>query len=345
MHKTYHEVKQQYEALEKTYNYILQKRGEIKRFYKENHKDSLTFIGCGSSYSLCRSAEVSAKKRMGVKANSFAAGDVMLNYSDYEKILTDTVLAAPSRSGSTTEVINAVELVKENYGSKVVAVTCVVGSELSKIADLTLELPWAFDESVCQTRTVSNLYLADLMIIAIWAEDQKLIDDLKKVIDNGPMYLDICETELRKIADENWDDVVILADGEIQGIAAEGALAFTEIAQIAGRHFHCLDVRHGPMVLINEKSVVIVHITDNDLDSQIKLVNDIVNRGATVITYSSCRKEIDGARIMLDSGLSTDIASTAIPFINIVQLLSYFKAEAKGIDPDDPDGIDAWVKL
>ena len=37
-------------------------------------------------------------------------------------------------------------------------------------------------------------------------------------------------------------------------IASEGALAFKEIARIPSISYHLLDVRHGPMVLIDDKT-------------------------------------------------------------------------------------------
>lgn len=48
-----------------------------------------------------------------------------------------------------------------------------------------------------------------------------------------------------EIANLDWDNVVVLADGPICGIAEEGALAFTEISMLTGRYFHLLDYRHG----------------------------------------------------------------------------------------------------
>jgi len=261
-------------------------------------------------------------------------------------LLQRTMLIAPSRSGSTTEVIRAVENVKSRFSVPVLAISCVTGSELSKKAELTVELPWAFDESVCQTRTVSNLYTANLLILAYISSNDELVENIRQTIEAGNDYMEKYEKNLREIASMDWSDAIILADGEIQGISAEAALAFTEIAQIPAKYYHLLDVRHGPMVLVNNSTLVIACVNSNEPEIQNSLLKDLMKRGAKVITYSDIPVfEAEGALLQVTSGIKLDPAVKGIPFVFISQALACFKAERLGINPDNPDGIVAWVKL
>ena len=156
MSLTYSEVKQQYAALQQTYDYMLSKRQEIVEFFRARSGASVIFAGCGSSYCLSESAAFSVRLRAGQPAVSLAGGDLMLNVERYRPLLNNAVLVAPSRSGSTSEVVEAIRLIQEKQQIPVLALSCVTGSPLSVKADLSLELPWAFDHSVCQTRTVTN---------------------------------------------------------------------------------------------------------------------------------------------------------------------------------------------
>jgi fructoselysine-6-P-deglycase FrlB-like protein len=52
---------------------------------------------------------MSGKVRLGIPSNSFAAGDLMINFPHYRKIIRDTIIIAPSRSGSTSEVVMSVK--------------------------------------------------------------------------------------------------------------------------------------------------------------------------------------------------------------------------------------------
>jgi glutamine---fructose-6-phosphate transaminase (isomerizing) len=256
------------------------------------------------------------------------------------------MIIAPSRSGSTSEVIKAIKQVKEAYDVPVLAISCVAGCELSKIADLSLEIPWAYDASVCQTRTVTNLYTADLLILAFLSKDEKLIRDIDTAINIGHDYMAKYETEIREMAQAQWSNVVIIADGELSGIAAEGAIAFNEIPQVQSNQFNLLDLRHGPMVMIGNDTLVIACLSAEESVYQKNLISDIKKRGAKIISYSDKPlPEMEEIDLQVFSGMDLDIGVQGIPFIFIPQLLSYYKAEQKGINPDNPDGLTAWVKL
>jgi len=346
MNITYKEMKQQYIALRKTFEYMSDKRDEITAFFKENVHESLTYIGCGSSLCLCQSAEMTAKVRLGISSTALAAGDLMLNYKDYGGLLEKTMIVALSRSGSTSEVLKAVEKIKGYKNLSVVAITCVMDSPLKKLSNLTLELPWAFDESVCQTRTIVNLYITNLLIAAFLSDDAELEAAIDKAIEAGESYMAEYEDHIKLIAEGNWTNVVILADGEMQGIAAEGALAMTEIAKIPGSFYHLLDVRHGPMVLVNKDTLVIACLNDKGFEYQKALIKDIAARGAKIVTYSSMPIEtMDGVSLHATSNIAMDNAVSGIPFIFIPQALACYRALKDGINPDNPEGLAAWIRL
>src|SRR5665647_483375 len=105
MYITEKEIFSQYEALEKTYNYLMDNSDRIKAIFEKVGVKGVIFTGSGSSYSLCKSAELSTKMRTGITAHSLAAGDLMMNFNDHEKLIKDTILITPSRSGSTSEVV------------------------------------------------------------------------------------------------------------------------------------------------------------------------------------------------------------------------------------------------
>lgn len=346
MNLTYKEMKQQYTSLRKTFDYLSAKRDEITTFFKKNTYESLTYIGCGSSLCLCQSAEMTAKVRLGIPSMAIAAGDLMLNHKDYGRLLEKTMIVALSRSGSTSEVLKAIEVTGSDNKIPVLAVTCIEDSPLEKISDFTLKLPWAFDESVCQTRTIVNLYAANLLIAAYLSGDSTLEKAIDKAIDAGDSYMTGYEKLLKPIAEESWTNVVILADGEMKGIAAEGALAMIEIAKIPGSFYHLLDVRHGPMVLVNKDVLVIACLNDKSFEYQKALVNDIAARGAKIITYSSMPVEaIEGVSLHVTSNINMDNAVSGIPFIFIPQAIACYRAAKDGINPDNPDGLTAWVQI
>lgn len=346
MNNTYKEIKGQYDALARTVEYMESKREAIKKFYADKMPKSLVFIGSGSSYDISQSAELIAKVRLGIEATSLPAGDIMINCKSYSKLIKNSLIVAISRSGSTSEIIGAIKAVKVIGNIPVIGVTCIAQSELCKISDLVLELPWAFDESVCQTRTVTNFYTIVALLAAYWADDNRLVSDIKSVISVGNDFMQKNESSLKEIAETAWDNAVILADGELQGLSAEAALAFTEISQIPAVYHHLLDVRHGPMVLIDQKTIVIARLTCNGWKYQKELLVDIAAKGSKIIALTDDDCEIpECVRFNIPVSKDLDYVSTGILFIFISQIIAYYKAIQKGLNPDKPDGLDAWIKL
>ncbi len=339
------ELFSQYEALKKTYEYFMKKAVVIKGI-KENKFNSLTFIGSGSSYCLSKSGEISAKMQLGIQANSLAAGDLLLNFSHYNNYIRNTIMIILTRSGSTSEIMLAVKGVKDKFNIPCISICARNNSDLSNIVDLNLEIPWAFDESVCQTRTVSNLYTANLLLLAIMANNQMLIKEIKNAIDNGDKFIAQYTDSLKKIAQSSsWDKVVVLADSELQGIAEEGVLAFIEISRVPSNYHHILDVRHGPMVMIDEKTLVIMASSPERFSYQTGLINNLKGKGAKIATIGSKDEKFNNVDLHIIVPVFQNYSVRGIPFIFVVQAIAYFKAIHKGINPDVLDGLDPWIKL
>ena len=146
----------------------------------------------------------------------------------------------------------ALKHIKEAHGCPAVSITTEDGNDLMPLCDLNLTLNWCHDDSVCQTRTVTNLYASTLLLAAGIRRD-----DRSERVSWQPCGEHLVSAKYRpvlaEIANLDWDNVVVLADGPICGIAEEGALAFTEISMLTGRYFHLLDYRHGPIVVSGKR--------------------------------------------------------------------------------------------
>jgi len=344
MYKTFEEITSQYESLERTWDYFEKMREVIKSFLKEHRHKSIIFLGSGSSYALCKSAESIFSTDTCFKSNSFAAGDMMLNFPHYENIVHNSLLIALSRSGSTSEVIEVFEKSK-GFASGTISICAREKSPLSEIVDLSLEIPWAFDESICQTRTVTNLYASCLMLLASYTGDETIWSELNDGIDKGKQLVQTSLPAVEEFVNSSeWDKAVILADTHLYGIGEEAALAFKEICRIHSNSYHVLDVRHGPMVLIDNKTLAILAVAPFGLDLQKDLVSDLKSKGAKVITVGPRENELK-SDLHIKIGSFTNYAVSGIQFILIPQLVSYFKAIKKGVNPDLPEGLKPWIEL
>ncbi len=340
------EIFSQYAALRRTVPYVRDRADDLQRFFRRSHHQGITYVGSGSSFCLCQSAELHAKLRLKTPASVLAAGDLMINFSHYRDMIRDTLLIAPSRSGSTTEVVHAYHMARKELNVPCMSICASEDSDLAAECDLTLEIPWAFDRSVCQTRTVTNLYAANLVKVALLGGDELLLREIDDVVEAGDAFMEQYAPLLKGIAENmTWTRAVVLGDSEIQGIAAEGAVALMEIPQVHANYYHTLDVRHGPMVLLDRKTLVIMAVSPHGIGFQRDLVRDLRKKGCLVITVGIRTNGGWASDLHVETRPVQNYAVVGIPFIFVPQAIGYYRAVACGINPDEPDGLDPWIEL
>jgi len=333
---TYKEMQDTWNALKKTVTYIDENWNNIESFLSD--KKRFVFIGCGSSYSIAKSLALMSAMSSGASAIALAAGDVLLHIKRYKKVLDNACIVFISRSGRTSELLMAHDaMVSENCNISVMSLICADDTPLGEKSDLVISTPWAFDESVCQTRCVTNFYFIGAYVFAKLTGDKAVLSDLQLVIDKGADYMNGAEAISKEIAPKPWDHAVVLADAELEGLAEEGSLVFKEVCQLPSNYYHILDVRHGPMVLIGDKTLVLV-ATGSDDELEVNLINDLSKKGAVVTTLCN---DI----IVEHFGRPLSHVSKGIPFLVLCQMVAYYKAKETGADPDKPDGLDPWISL
>lgn len=218
-------------------------------------------------------------------------------------------------------------------------------SSLRGRTDLLLELPWAFDESVCQTRTVTNLYAALLELFTVYSGDESLRESLGRAVEGQGAWISGHSGDCRRIASVGWDNVTVLADGELCGIAKEGALAFTEVCMLRGEYFRLLDYRHGPIVVADGKKLVIAAMGPWEESYQKQMVADIRKRGARRGRAGRAGGEHLGRGLLFPRAGDRGLRRVGPPFIALCQMIAFYKAVERGHNPDMPDGLDPYISL
>lgn len=348
INKTYLEILGQYKALSQTVDFMCASKSSILSFFDSGMFERVTVIGSGSSYHIGEAVAMSAGLRLGCPSTAFTGGDMMLHAERYKSFFSGRTLAIfLSRSGETSELRNVMTFLRSEFkDTSILAITCTKGSDISQNADLSLELPWAYDESVCQTRSVTNLYAAALLFIGIASQNSDIIYAYRQLADFGEEYLSKVEAVAQDANALEWRSVVLLSDGEGFGLTAEAALAFNEISLTPSLYKHLLDVRHGPIVLVDNSTLVIARLDTEHFSYQRDLIYDLVKRGATVIVVSDVPlPPIDGVFSSLIFGKKLDESVVNAIVLPVAQLLSYYRAIKLGKNPDRPEGLDAWIKL
>ncbi len=332
-------------ALKRTYSYFGEKAAEIEAFFTKNTQRKFTFFGCGSSYMLSKSASTIFASFANTSAAAIAAGEYIVNPEFWKETVKDSIVVTISRSGKTSEMVKAVKHIKETLGCEVISISMKDNNDIMPVSTLDITLDWCYDNSVCQTRTVTNLYASVLLLASYYAKDEALRASVKAACDTNEKFQLENREALEKIAAMDWEDVTVLADGPVRGIAEEGALAFTEIAMLTGRYFPMLDYRHGPIVISGNKSLTMMLINPSEDSLQKDMVADVMSHGGPVVVVSKHKENIYGATAHIQIDGIEHFAAWGIAFIYLCQMTALTKSVNMGGNPDAPKGLDAFIIL
>lgn len=345
MYLTEQEIMQQHIALRKTFEYMCQKKKTIEAFFEKHNLKKFVFLGSGSSYMLSKSGQRIFTACPDTAAAAISGGDYLLHPSYYEETVKNSIIVTLSRSGQTSEIVRDVKYIKETYGCPVISLSMKDENDIMPYSDLDLTMDWCYDKSVCQTRTVTNLYLAVLLLGAFYNHDKELEAAALEAVKQNEGFKDTYRPVLKEIAAGNWDNAVILADGALTGIAEEGALAFTEISMLTGKHFNLLDYRHGPIVLNDEHTLTIAIVSPEAQELQVSMIADIKKCNGTVVIISEEKENRFDTQAHISIEGINRFEAWGIPAIYIMQMISYEKSLLLGRNPDAPTGLDAFITL
>ncbi|MCL2002908.1 MAG: SIS domain-containing protein [Oscillospiraceae bacterium] len=346
MYKVEEELFSQPISLRQTGVYLQSMEADIKDFFGISGFYSITFTGCGTMYALCKSAELSLKIRGGLSTMSYAAGDLMLNAEYYRDMLNGTLMIVPSRSGQTSEVLNAVQRFRVESGAQTISICPRKDSKLAAVSDLALEMPWTLDETVCATRTATSTYLTNLYIIGLLSGDLVLLNEIREAIDHHEPFIRQYAAELEGIGQSGtWDKIVVIADGELAGVAEAGMITIGRMCGIPAIYSNILDIRHSRIGQVDGRTLAIVVTSPLDDAYQSVLTRDLAKRGAQIMTISSKKENIFGAALNVTLPDYQNYGIRGIPLLYSLQAIAFYKAICDGKNPDIGDGSPPWVRL
>ena len=112
----------------------------------------------------------------------------------------------------------------------------------------------------------------------------------------------------------------------------------TEMSLTIAQAYHFLEYRHGPMSMANEEAAIIGLLSPAVAVPEQQVLAEMAAKGATTLSLFA-----ESDDIMLPAHLPT----WAYPLLYLppLQLLAYYRAVSKGVDPDNPRHLTAVVHL
>ncbi len=261
-----------------------------------------------------------------------------------------TLVIAVSQSGETADTLAGMRLAKSK-GAYILTITNVVGSSVSREADCVFYTYAGPEISVASTKAYTTQLIALYLFAAFLAENkgsatEKELDIVKSELMNMPSYIEQAlklEKEIEELSKKiyNETDIYYLGRGIDYAVAMEGSLKLKEISYIHSETYAGGELKHGPIALIEDNTVVIAISTNADLsgkmDSNIK---EVITRGAYTIVFVNegtknshlaCKDVV----VIPDTNPLLSPVASVIP----LQLLAYYVAKNKGFDIDKPRNL------
>ncbi len=284
------------------------------------------FVGCGTSYNLSLALAASANAA-GRPAIAVPGREWVDRPQSYWPEWQSAHVVALSRSGETTETIDAARASRA-AGASVTGITCASGSGLAAACDRIVFAETHPAEGIVMTASASLMLLMGLQLIGI-PVDAAVVDAAEAAL----AATDAVAAEL--IAGRSH--FVYLGGGPLYGIAVEGALKLLEMSQTFAQAFHPLEYRHGPISLLDERTVGVMLYGDARPDDEALLVAEMQEKGARVIGFGG------PGDISVPLAVAGALAGLAV--LPALQLIGERVAEANGRDTLQPRHLTKVVML
>ncbi len=298
---------------------------------------NIYITGSGTSYNSGLLGKQLLSKFAKIKTEVIMSSEFQYS-SDY--LEPGSAVIAISQSGETADVLHSVKKAKEN-GAKILSIVNVPTSSLARMSDSILAINCGPEIGVAATKSFMGQLMIIYKIVNILSRGQMPFDEINQknllVMVKKVLGLDSVIQNLVSSLDKNIKDIYILGRSIHYPIALEGALKIKELAYIHAEGIAAGELKHGPLALIDKESIVVVlNPTDETYQDVISSSNEIKSRGAHIIGISNKNADIYDQFVELP-----DVDNYLYPIMEIIplQLMSYYLALEKQVDPDYPRNL------
>jgi len=322
----------------KMLEYIVNNQDEgIKKFSKLIETSFGTYmVGCGTAAYASLAGTYIFSKIAKFHVNFSVASE----FAYLVDFLTEkSLVIALSQSGETIDLIDAVRKARNN-GARIAALVNNLGSSLYRLADDKLLLNAGVEKAVVSTKAFTAK-LAHLILIAY---------NLAGKLEEGKLIIRKSITEVRRILKNEYqvkiknlaknltakNHIYIIGRGVSYPIALETALKIKEASYIHAEGFAGGELKHGVIALVDKGTPCLAFLPEDETyPDTTSGVMEMKARGGYMIGIGSKNQKVfDEFLEVHDCGIAT-----MIPNILVGQLLGYYLAVNKGLDPDKPRNL------
>ena len=317
--------------------------------------DKVFIVACGTSMHAAMVGKLAIEHWAGIPVEVEVASE--FRYRD--PILDPhTLVIAISQSGETADTIAAAAHARDQR-APVLAICNVVGSTLARESDGVFYTHAGPEVAVASTKAfttqlvgvlVVGLYLAQVRNKLYASECADVLSRLLTIPAGITQALEL-DAQTRELAELYKDTSYTMFIGRHTGlpIALEGALKLKEISYLHAEAFPAGEMKHGPIALIEDGSLVVALAPQGHVFSKmVSNIQEVRARGASVVAVGT-EGSVEELKAHADHVLVIPEASheLAAPILAVVplQLFAYHVATLRGEDVDQPRNLAKTVTV
>lgn len=311
------------------------------------HINRIQIVACGTAYHAGMVGKYYFEKFARVSVEIEAASEYRYKNPIVDK---NTLLIVISQSGETADTLAAIRLAKDK-GAWVLAVTNVVGSSIAREAQDVIYTNAGPEIAVASTKAYVTQLGCMLLLASYLGQLNGNLgkNDAARLCRGLSITSGLIETvldnqdKIKKFADANHKiyDLFYLGRGLDYCTCLEGSLKLKEISYIHSEAYAAGELKHGPIALIDEGTIVVAVCTQKHVfEKMLSNIKEVKARGAYVLAivqqaHEEIESEVD--EVWTIPNMDDDI--TPIPTVVYLQLLAYFLAVARDCDVDKPKNL------
>lgn len=229
---TYPEISEQAVALDATLQELKGKNEWIRKYIGNESFDQVVFIGSGSSYYQAMSMASTFRLWLGRDAIALPSSEIFLFRDNAVARNRNILLVGVSRSGESTEVILALESVKELANWTICGITCYETSTMAKLAECLVS-PKGKEQSTVMTKSFSSMTFMMQAAIAMAAGNESRFKEMEDVAKLDVDVVRRGDAFAKTLVDQNkLNKYIYLGMSTYYGLAQEACLKIKEMSYV-----------------------------------------------------------------------------------------------------------------
>lgn len=325
---------------------MVDKTGELKDLHGKLARNvEWLFIGCGSSFYLAQCAAASWTILTGEKARAMPASEIML-FPQLLPLPCQPVVI--SRSGHTSEALEAVEYLERKKNVPTLAITCGSGTPIENLASYCIVLRPADEKSTVMTRSFTSMLVILQALATLRGNRQDVHDGLHALPSEASAKLNAIHKDVSALVkSQTFAAYVYLGQGPFFGIAQESMLKVLEMSCSFAQSFHALEFRHGPKAIVTPDTLITCILSETGFDAEVLVLEEMKKLGGTIlaITNQATPAVRRSADYVIELSLRVPEIARLAASVLPGQLLGFYTGLKKGLNPDEPRNLSRVVML